>query len=73
MNEKLEKIQKDLNQFLDKTRKEFQRFFFLSNEDLLEIIGNVRDPEPIKKHVKKVFAGIYTIVVPPTNTRAKTF
>ncbi len=23
MNEKLEKIQKDLNQFLDKTRKEF--------------------------------------------------
>lgn len=40
---------------------------------MLEIIGNVWDPEPIKKHVKKVFAGIYTIEVPPTNTRAKTF
>ena len=64
MNEKLEKIQKDLNQFLDKTRNEFQRFYFLSNDDLLEIIGNVKDPEPIQKHIKKVFAGIHSLEIP---------
>ena len=33
----------------------FPRFFFLSNEDLLEIIGQAKDPEPINKHIKKIY------------------
>lgn len=40
-------------------RTQFPRFFFLSKEDLLEIIGQSVDPTPINKHIKKIFEGIH--------------
>ena len=58
LNRGLESIQKQLQQFLEAKRGMFPRFFFLSNEDLLEIIGQAKDPEPINKHIKKIYEGI---------------
>lgn len=58
LNKKLENIQKSLNDFLESKRDQFPRFYFLSNDDLLEIIGQAKDPEPINKHIKKIFEGI---------------
>jgi dynein heavy chain, axonemal len=61
MNRGLESIQKELRSFLEGKRGIFPRFYFLSNEDLLEIIGQGKDPKPINKHIKKIFEGINTI------------
>ncbi len=39
----LAKIQKALGDYLEKQRAAFPRFYFVGDEDLLEIIGNSKD------------------------------
>ena len=47
MNTKLEEIQKSLDMYLEVKRQIFPRFYFLSNDDLLEILGQSRNPEAV--------------------------
>ena len=63
LNKKFEQIQKNLNQFLEAKRGQFPRFYFLSNEDLLEIIGQSKDPKPILQHIGKMFEGIASLTI----------
>jgi dynein heavy chain 1, cytosolic len=57
----LHKIQKALGEYLERERSSFPRFYFVGDEDLLEIIGNSKDILRIMKHLKKMFAGISTV------------
>ncbi|EGO28454.1 hypothetical protein SERLADRAFT_445906 [Serpula lacrymans var. lacrymans S7.9] len=59
----LNKIQKALGEYLERERSSFPRFYFVGDEDLLEIIGNSKDILRILKHLKKMFAGISTIAL----------
>ncbi|KAL0950615.1 hypothetical protein HGRIS_007406 [Hohenbuehelia grisea] len=59
--DQLNKIQKALGEYLERERSSFPRFYFVGDEDLLEIIGNSKDILRIMKHLKKMFAGISTI------------
>jgi len=43
LSELLAKIQKALGDYLEKQRQAFARFYFVGDEDLLEIIGNSKD------------------------------
>ena len=64
----LGKSQKALGEYLERERASFPRFYFVGDEDLLEIIGNSKNIARLQKHFKKMFAGITSILLNEENT-----
>ena len=58
MDEKLERVQKSLENYLESKRQLFPRFYFLSNDDVLQILGQSKDPKNVQQHLKGMFEGI---------------
>lgn len=50
MDSTLEAIQRSLDMYLETKRQCFPRFYFLSNDDLLEILGQSKNPEAVRTH-----------------------
>lgn len=63
MNDKLELIQRALERYLETKRHIFPRFYFISNDDMLEILGNSKKPEAIQPHFKKLFDNLNKIKI----------
>ncbi|KAF0993064.1 hypothetical protein HZS_1322, partial [Henneguya salminicola] len=59
-------IQKALSKYLERERENFPRFYFVGDEDLLEILGNSGDIIRIQKHLKKMFPGITSLILNQT-------
>ena len=56
VSELLSKVQRALGEYLERQRVRFPRFYFVGDEDLLELIGS--SAGAIQRHVSKMFAGI---------------
>jgi dynein heavy chain 1 len=61
-------IKEKLADYLEKQRGLFPRFYFVGDEDLLQIIGNAKDLHKLQPHFKKFFTGIARIVLADDNT-----
>jgi len=55
----LDLCQKSLNDYLDSKRNAFPRFFFISDDELLSILGD-SDPMCVQEHVNKMYDNIAT-------------
>ena len=56
-------LQKALGDYLELQRNSFPRFYFVGDDDLLDIIGNSKDIRQLQKHFKKLFCGIASVIL----------
>ncbi|KAJ3260954.1 hypothetical protein HK103_006909 [Boothiomyces macroporosus] len=62
LGELLSGIQRSLGDYLERERSNFSRFYFVADEDLLEILGNSKDLDRIQPHLKKIFPAISRVL-----------
>ena len=60
-NKILDEVQRGLEDYLQLKREAFPRFYFLSNDELLEILAQSREPRAVQQHMQKCFDSIKSL------------
>lgn len=61
LNSGLESCQRSLDEYLESKRRIFARFYFISVEELLSILGN-SEPSCVQEHIIKMFDNIESLI-----------
>ncbi|VDD74961.1 unnamed protein product [Mesocestoides corti] len=59
--DQLTRCQRALNEYLEEKRSLFPRFYFLGDDDLLELLGHSASPTVIQMHLRKLFQAIHCV------------
>ena len=54
-------IDQGVNQFVEDKKTSFPRFFFLSNQDILNVVSETKDPTRVSPYCQKIFEGIESL------------
>mmetsp|Transcript_11032 Transcript_11032/g.41100 ORF Transcript_11032/g.41100 Transcript_11032/m.41100 type:complete len:2117 (-) Transcript_11032:6020-12370(-) len=66
----LAKIEKALEAYLERKRNDFPRMYFLSNDDLLDILSQTENPDVVQPHLEKMFDNVKALDIDDGNIRA---
>lgn len=53
--DKIDMIQKNLDKYLTMKKTNFARLYFLSDDELLKILSNTKDPRNVNDYLRKIF------------------
>ncbi|KAE9347052.1 Dynein heavy chain 6, axonemal [Phytophthora rubi] len=71
-NSALERIEKSLEDYLEMKRRAFPRFYFISNDELLEMLAHAKEPQVVQRHLPKCFDALVKLDISDDNSGTAT-
>ncbi|KAH8413035.1 hypothetical protein KR009_007595, partial [Drosophila setifemur] len=69
----LARCQQNLMSYITDKRNSFPRFYFLGDDDLLELLGQAsKDADVIQRHIRKLFPGCHSLSIQQANPNPPT-
>lgn len=62
-NDVLDDVQKKLEDYMEMKRRAFPRFYFLSNDELIDILANSQNLDVVQQHLKTCFDNVVKIQI----------
>ncbi|KAH9106046.1 hypothetical protein AeMF1_018228 [Aphanomyces euteiches] len=57
-NHAMENLRKALEEYLETKRMAFPRFYFVSNDDLIDMLAHTKEPQALQQYLRQLFDGI---------------